>query len=248
MGKVRKIVDRAFLKIRGKLAYWKYKRDSHRVALTLGYMGKKVNFGFPSTIANPGHVFLHDYSRLQGQHVIYNYTGKFIVKEYSGLSVGLVVVTGNHEPTVGVPQYMLAISHLNDKETDIIVEEDVWIGARVTLLAGAHIGRGAVIGASSLVNKEIPPYAVAVGSPARIIASKFTIEQILEHERILYPESMRFSRQFLEELFETHYKGKKNIGISCNLAETGLSAIMDRVGFRYIGEDEASGRNPSCKD
>lgn len=106
------------------------------------------------------------------------------------------------------------VGHINDNEKGCIVEEGVWIGTRCTLLSGAHIGRGAVIGACSLVNKEIPPYAVAVGSPAKVIASVFTLEQILEHEQYLYPEEERFSRDYLEELFAAHFAGKKSIGLS----------------------------------
>ena len=122
-------------------------------------------------------------------------------------------MTGNHKPTVGIPEVLLGESHINDYETDIIVEEAVWIGANCTLIAKSHIGRGAVIGANSLVNKQIPPYAVAVGSPAKIIASVFTLEQILEHEKILYPEQERLSRKHLEELFSTYFVGKKTIGV-----------------------------------
>lgn len=232
MGKIKYLITNLYRKITGKYAYLQYKVKDK--TLSIGYRGKHVMFGFPSTIAKPELVFLHDYSRLQRDHIIYNYTGKFVMKEYSAASVGLLVVTGNHKPTVGVPQYMLGISHINDKETDIIVEEDVWIGARVTLLAGAHIGRGAVIGASSLVNKEIPPYAVAVGSPTRIVASKFTIEQILEHERILYPENKCFSREYLEELFATYYQGKKSIGVTCNLNETDYPLYMEQFDFQNI--------------
>lgn len=108
----------------------------------LDYIGKKVVFAFPSCIANPSRVYLHDYSILQRHHTIYNYTGKFVLKEYSVVSVDLLAVTGNHKPTVGIPLYLPAPSHINDDERDVIVEEDVWIGARVTLLAKAHIGRG----------------------------------------------------------------------------------------------------------
>lgn len=51
----------------------------------------------------------------------------------------------------------------------ITIEDDVWLGARVIVLRGARIGRGAVIGANSLVRGEIPPYTLAVGSPARVV-------------------------------------------------------------------------------
>ena len=157
-----------------------------------------------------------------------------MLKEYSAVSVDLLVVTGNHKPTVGIPQYLLGPSHINDIEKDVIVEEDVWIGARVTLLSGAHIGRGAVVGANTLVNKEVPPYAVVVGSPAKIIAAKFTIDQILEHEQILYPEDKRFTKEYLEELFRQYYSGKKTIGISCDLGKTNLEQFKKQFHFEYL--------------
>lgn len=51
----------------------------------------------------------------------------------------------------------------------IIIEDDVWLGEKVSVMAGVHIGRGAIIGANSVVTKDIPAYAIAVGSPARVI-------------------------------------------------------------------------------
>ncbi len=54
----------------------------------------------------------------------------------------------------------------------VIVEDDCWIGAKVTFLDGAHVGRGSVIGAGSVVRGDIPPYSVAAGVPARVIKSR----------------------------------------------------------------------------
>ena len=51
----------------------------------------------------------------------------------------------------------------------ITIEDDVWIGAGVTILAGVTIGRGSVIGAHSLVTKDIPPMSVAVGTPCKVL-------------------------------------------------------------------------------
>lgn len=51
----------------------------------------------------------------------------------------------------------------------IIIEDDVWIGEKVSVMPGVHIGKGAIIGANSVVTKDIPDYAVAVGSPAKVI-------------------------------------------------------------------------------
>ena len=104
------------------------------------------------------------------------------------------------------------MSRINDKEKDVVIEEDVWLGANVTLLSGVTIGRGAVIGASSVITKDVPPYAVVVGSPYKIIASKFSLEEIMEHERRLYPESERFSEEYLTQLFDQYYIGMRSIG------------------------------------
>ncbi len=56
-----------------------------------------------------------------------------------------------------------------DKYKPVIIADDVWIGARVTILPGAKIGTGAIIGAGAVVSGEIPDYAVACGVPARVI-------------------------------------------------------------------------------
>ena len=62
----------------------------------------------------------------------------------------------------------------NDKlAKPLSIGNDVWIGANVTILRGVQIGDGAVIGANSLVNKDIPPYAIAVGNPAKVIKFRF---------------------------------------------------------------------------
>ncbi|MGE5323689.1 MAG: acyltransferase [Actinomycetota bacterium] len=56
----------------------------------------------------------------------------------------------------------------------ITIEDDVWVGANVTFLDGAFIGRGSIIGAGSLVRGKIPPHSVAVGAPARVIRTRQT--------------------------------------------------------------------------
>ncbi|MBR3241469.1 MAG: CatB-related O-acetyltransferase [Parasporobacterium sp.] len=69
---------------------------------------------------------------------------------------------------------------------DIIVDDDVWIGARSTIMSGVHIGRGAVIAACSCVTKDVPPYAIVGGTPAHLIKFRFSDEIINELMKVDY--------------------------------------------------------------
>lgn len=62
---------------------------------------------------------------------------------------------------------------------EIVIGNDVWIGTHCVILSGVKIGNGAVIGANSVVNKDVPPYAVVAGSPAKIINYRFD-EKVIE--------------------------------------------------------------------
>lgn len=55
------------------------------------------------------------------------------------------------------------------EERPVVIGNDVWIGSRVTILPGVRIGDGAIIGASAVVTKDVPDYAVVGGNPARIL-------------------------------------------------------------------------------
>ena len=66
----------------------------------------------------------------------------------------------------------------------VIIGHDVWIGRDVTIMGGVRIGTGAVIGANAVVAKNIPPYAIAVGNPARVIKYRFDSEIIWKLQAI----------------------------------------------------------------
>ena len=67
---------------------------------------------------------------------------------------------------------------------DTVIGNDVWIGTRTMLIGNVRIGDGAIIGAGSVVTKDIPPYAVAAGNPDKIIRYRFDEEQIKKLEDI----------------------------------------------------------------
>ena len=74
---------------------------------------------------------------------------------------------------------------LPEHDAPVIIEDDVWCGANVTILKGVTIGRGSVVAAGSVVTKSCAPYSIIGGVPAKLIKMRFTPEQIVEHERLL---------------------------------------------------------------
>ncbi|MBI4687083.1 MAG: acyltransferase [Nitrospirae bacterium] len=77
---------------------------------------------------------------------------------------------------MGPDVIILTQNHTYTRETyngfekkPVIIEDNVWIGYRVIILPGVHVGRNAIIGAGAVVSKDVPPYAVVGGVPARVI-------------------------------------------------------------------------------
>ncbi len=66
---------------------------------------------------------------------------------------------------------------------NVRIDEDVLISANAVVISGVHIGRGAVIGAGAIVNKDVPPYAIVVGVPAKIIRYRFSPDHIQKIEK-----------------------------------------------------------------
>ncbi len=73
----------------------------------------------------------------------------------------------------------------------LIIHDDVWICHGATIVAPAEIGRGAIVGAGSVVVENVPPYAIVGGVPARVLKMRFTPDEIVEHERLLAVKGRR---------------------------------------------------------
>jgi virginiamycin A acetyltransferase len=71
-----------------------------------------------------------------------------------------------------------------DNKGDIVVGNDVWIGYEAVILAGVTIGDGAIIGARAVVTKDVPPYTIVAGVPARPLRKRFSDEDIARLEAL----------------------------------------------------------------
>lgn len=69
---------------------------------------------------------------------------------------------------------------------NITIDDDVWIGYGATIMSGVHIGQGAVVAAGAVVTKDVPPYAIVGGVPAKLIRYRFSEEIIQELLKIDY--------------------------------------------------------------
>ena len=97
------------------------------------------------------------------------------------------IITGDHRIDI-IGKYIIDVTDdekLPDQDAPVIIEDDVWCGANVTILKGVTIGRGSVVAAGAVVTKSCPPYSIIGGVPAKIIKKRFTDEDIILHEKRL---------------------------------------------------------------
>jgi len=73
---------------------------------------------------------------------------------------------------------------LPEDDQPIVISDDVWIGAGAIILSGVNIGRGAIVAAGSVVNKNVPPYAIVGGIPAKVIKYRWDEKTIELHEKL----------------------------------------------------------------
>lgn len=110
------------------------------------------------------------------------------------------IVTGNHR--VDLIGKFIIDSHdkLPENDKAVKIEDDIWVGANVTILMGVTIGRGSIVAAGSVVNKSCLPYSIIGGVPAKLLKFRFTIDEILAHEKYLYKDEEKYSSKKLINL------------------------------------------------
>lgn len=163
---------------------WLYKKLAVKNNVTVG---KRFHVGPLSRIWAPNKLVFGDDC----------YVGKYCTIEVDG-TIGDGVLIANNVGLVGrtdhdITQVGSLISRsrwigdadYNPERATVTVEDDVWIGFGAIVLSGVTIGRGVIVASGSVVTKDIPPYAIVAGNPARVMTQRFDAETAAEHERRL---------------------------------------------------------------
>lgn len=97
-----------------------------------------------------------------------NGAGNINIGDHTMLGPNSSIVSVNHiSDNVDIPMREQGI-----QKAKVSIESDVWLGAHVCVMPGVKIGKGSIIGAGAVVTKDIPPYSIAAGVPAKIIANR----------------------------------------------------------------------------
>jgi acetyltransferase-like isoleucine patch superfamily enzyme len=115
----------------------------------------------------------------------------------------VTVVAGNHN-TSQVGRFMYDITNKRpEDDQDVVIEDDVWVGCGAIILKGVRIGRGSVIAAGALINRDVLPYTIVGGVPAKIIGVRFRdLETLHGHDAALYPPEKQLSDDVLGKTLE----------------------------------------------
>lgn len=119
---------------------------------------------------------------------------------YTSISDDVHIFLGGHHRTDWIstypfPAFLDEARHVGDfggTRGDVVIGNDVWIASGATILSGVHVGNGAVVAARAVVSRDVPPYAIVAGNPARIVSWRFdeaTRAALLQVEWWAWPES-----------------------------------------------------------
>lgn len=132
--------------------------------LMLKKCGKNVNIEHGAIFS--ANTSLGDYSGIGINARIH---GDCTIGDYVMMGPDVVIITRNHAfDRTDIPMMHQGF----EEERPVVIGNDVWIGERVTILPGVHVGEGAILAAGSIITKDVPDYAIVAGVPAKIIKTR----------------------------------------------------------------------------
>lgn len=144
------------------------------------YIGYSCDF-IPSHIHCGHHVHIGSHASFIAS-IAHIYIGNYVM-----FGPNVTIRGGDHRIDV-VGKYIYEVGgaeKLPENDKDVHIEDGVWCGCNVTILKGVTIGKGAVVAAGAVVTKDVPPYSIVAGNPAKVIKYRFTPEEIDINEKML---------------------------------------------------------------
>ncbi len=144
------------------------------------------NNTLPMRIFNPELVSVGESSYGELNIISFSDKSKLYIKDYVSIGQDVTFLLDAEHPINHISTFPYKVRYLYSEEAeatskgDIIIEDDVWIGYGATILSGVHIGQGAVVAARAVVSKDVPPYAVVGGVPAKVIKYRFS-QQVIDY-------------------------------------------------------------------
>lgn len=137
-------------------------------------LGTNVRAGRGTVIAAPHRLIVGNNVSV-GPYSVVQVNGSIGDWTLIGMYVQIVGKSDHATNEVGVPIRMsMRVGDRQPQNSDAVnIGKDVWIGASAIVLSGVTIGTGSVIGAGAVVTKDVPPFSIVVGNPARIIGQRF---------------------------------------------------------------------------
>ena len=169
---------------------WTIKRKY--ILSQMGAFGKGSSLGRNWSIPTPSKVFVGDDTSIGDHCRLQCVNSEIHIGNHVMLAPEVEIHGGNHRFDI-VGRYIKSIG--NDEKRpcddgDVIIEDDCWIGGRVTILKGVTIGKGSVIGGGAIITSNIVPYSVVVGVN-KVVKKRFTEEEIIRHEKLLVESSIK---------------------------------------------------------
>jgi maltose O-acetyltransferase len=128
--------------------------------------GKNINIERGANFGR--NVEIGDYSGI-GQNAQLFTQAKITIGKNVMMGPEVIILTQNHaHENIEIPMEQQG----NQQPSPVLIDDDVWIGIRAIILPGVHIGKSSIIGAGSVVTKDVPPFSIVGGNPAKIIKTR----------------------------------------------------------------------------